>query len=355
MSGARRGPRAAATRMALRAAEPFYACAMSVRNRLYDKAMLKTVQLAKPVISVGNLTTGGTGKTPMIRWLAGWLRDEGRRVAILSRGYKAAQGQMGDEQVMLDRQLNGPGQSMVVVRSNPDRAASAGAILAKYPGINLFLLDDGFQHRKIRREFDIVLLSALDPFGYGHVLPRGLMREPAWGLRRATAIVITHCDCVKEAALTEIERRARLSNPKAPIYRAIHANGGLRTSGVAASSPPDRSMRDLLAHQYFAFSGIGNPRILHGALKALGGNYVGHRWLDDHHIYKGRELADLQADALAHGADLMITTEKDWVKVGQLPQATIGNPPIWRIDVELKFLDGGEMRLCEQIRQALAT
>jgi len=354
MSGSQRGSRAGAMRLALLAMEPFYAGAMLVRNKLYDKGMLKTVKLARPVISVGNLTTGGTGKTPMIRWLANWLRDEGRRVAVLSRGYKAAEGQMGDEQIMLDHQLNGPGQSMVIVRANPDRVAGAEAIIAKYPGINVILLDDAFQHRKVARNFDIVLVSALDPFGMGHVLPRGLMREPARGLRRADAIVMTHCEAVRTATLDDVEKRIRMLNPKASIYRATHKQTGLRTTGAAASAPPDRTMKDLLAHQYYAFCGIGNPQPLHRYLSSIGGNYVGHRWQPDHHIYRGRELADLRADALARDADLLITTEKDWVKIGQLPDAIIGNPPIWRLEVEMKLLNDGDKQLTEQIRRAIA-
>jgi len=354
MSGSDRSPRGMAMRMAMAAAEPFYAGAMLVRNKLYDKGALKTVKLPRPVISVGNLTTGGTGKTPMIRWLANWLRDEGRRVAVLSRGYKAAEGQMGDEQIMLDHQLNGPGHSMVVVRSDPDRIAGCEAVLAKYPGINVILLDDAFQHRKVARNIDIVLLSAMDPFGFGHVLPRGMLREPIRGLRRADAIVITHCEAVRTAVIEDIEKRIRISNPKAPIYRAAHKQTGLRTADVAASAPPDRSVKDLNAHQYYAFCGIGDPRLLHRYLGAIGGNYVGHRWKPDHHIYRSRELIDIRADALARGADILITTEKDWVKLSQLPDANIGNPPIWRIEVELKFQNDGDKQLSEQIRQAIA-
>ena len=126
------------------------------------------------------------GKTPVVRWMADRLRADGRHVAVLARAYRAARGEFGDEQVMLDRLLNDDhADNRVTVVANPDRVAAAGRALARRPDVDVFVLDDGFQHRRLARDLDVVLLSATNPFGYEHVLPRGMLREPLAGLRRA--------------------------------------------------------------------------------------------------------------------------------------------------------------------------
>ena len=230
MSGSRRGLGAGALRLVLAGVEPVYAGAMVVRNRLYDAGISRSRDLRRPVISIGNLTAGGTGKTPMVRWLANRLRIQGHRVAVLSRGYKSAAGELGDEQIMLDRLLNGPGVEAIIMWANPDRMAAAEAALKSDSSVDVFVLDDGFQHRRVARQMDIVLLSAPEPFGFGHVLPRGLLREPVRGLRRAHAVVITHADEVAESDLLAIEKCVRQIHPTVPIHRAAHQPGGLRSA-----------------------------------------------------------------------------------------------------------------------------
>ncbi|MDB5173375.1 MAG: lpxK [Phycisphaerales bacterium] len=353
MSGSRRGVSATLLRAALATAEPFYAGAMSLRNRMYDTGIKRARGLGRPTISIGNLTAGGTGKTPMIRWLAANLRDGGRTVAVLSRGYKSAAGTLGDEQRMLECCLNSPGTRPVIIRANPSRLIAAEAALKENASIDVFLLDDGFQHRAAARDLDIVLLSATDPFGLEHVLPRGLLREPARGLARAGAVVITHADRAGEAQLGQIETRVRRHNPTAPIYRAIHALTGLRTGDAAPFSPPDRALDDLRARRFFAFCGLGNPDVLHRQLESFGRSYAGHRWFADHHHYTAQDLADLRALATSEGADVLVTTEKDWVKVAELAGAQNGQPAIWRIDVEIQFLGDGGPRLIGQVRSLL--
>jgi tetraacyldisaccharide 4'-kinase len=353
MSGERRGAPAMLARAALAAAEPFYAGAMVLRNRLYDAGIRRAHPLGRPTICIGNLTAGGTGKTPMVRWLAGNLRDAGHTVAVLSRGYKSADGKPGDEQIMLDRCLNGPGTKPVAMFANPSRVNAAAAALRDNPAIDVFLLDDGFQHRAAERDLDIVLLNATDPFGYGHVLPRGLLREPVRGLSRAGAVVITHADRISEAELEGIERRVRQHNPAVPIYHAIHAPAGLRTSAVASAAPPDRTLDDLRACRFFAFCGLGSPEALHQQLQSLGAGYAGHHWFADHHDYSAQDLATLRAQAAAAGADVLVTTEKDWAKVVALPGARDGPPEIWRLDVEIRFLADGGSRLLGQVSKLL--
>lgn len=360
MSGSARGLRPALLRAALAAAEPVYAAAMRLRNALYDRGVSAVRRLPRPVVSVGNITTGGAGKTPVIRWLASRLRDEGRRVAVLSRGYKGRDGGMGDELHMLDRLLNGDpadgSTSRVILKADPDRAAGGAAVLRDDPAVDLFLLDDGFQHRRLARDLDIVLINAADPFGFGRVLPRGLLREPLTGLRRAGAIVLTHADQVDEAGRGEIEKAVRRHNPSAPVYRAVHAHSGFRSAGALAAQPPDHPPGALAGRRWFAFSGIGNPETFVKQLAAARGTCAGSRAFPDHHDYTDQDVRTLKSDAAAAGADLLVTTEKDWVKVAAHAAAAEGpGPPIWRVDVEIRFLDAGGDALLKQVRLCLKT
>ncbi|HZL34159.1 MAG TPA: tetraacyldisaccharide 4'-kinase [Tepidisphaeraceae bacterium] len=353
MSGESRGIAAGAARAGLSLIESVYAGAMMMRNRLYDIGALRSVRLERPVISVGNLTAGGTGKTPMVRWLASHLRDQGRTAAILSRGYKSAGGQPGDEQRMLDQLLNAPGASPVVLKANPNRQEAARQATAENSRIDVFLLDDAFQHRRIQRELDIVLLAATDPFGYGHVLPRGMLREPLAGLGRAGAVVITHADCASEDQARAIEQRVRAFNPSCPIYRAMHAHAGLRYAATPAAAPPDMPMEELHSRRFFAFCGIGNPRLFSRQLEAYGPQYVGRQWFADHHRYTAKDLAALRAQAAQAGAEELVTTEKDWVKIAGLADAEADRLRILRIDVRMRFNETDSGRLIAQIRRVI--
>ena len=347
MSGEARGATAALLRAATSAAEPFYSLAASARNRLFDNGVFRSARLPRPVISVGNITTGGTGKTPLVRWLAARLRDHGKRVAILSRGYKAAPGSRGDEQLMLDRLLNGPGASNPVsIVANPDRVAAATALLRDRPEVDLFLLDDGFQHRRVRRDLDLVVISATSPFGYGHVLPRGMLREPIRGLSRAGAFVVTHADAVDPATLAQIEREVRRHNSDAPLYRAAHVQSALRR--------PDGELMPIAALRgctWFAFCGIGDPQAFSKQLESTGGRRAGFRAFPDHYNYTADDVATLKRDAAAAGADVLVTTEKDWPKLSRLPATGEAKEevPIWRADVELQFMADDAAGLWAQV------
>ncbi|HZN68123.1 MAG TPA: tetraacyldisaccharide 4'-kinase [Tepidisphaeraceae bacterium] len=347
MSGEARGGVATLLRVATSAAEPFYSLAASARNRLFDIGAFRSVRLPRPVISVGNITTGGTGKTPLVRWLAAQLHDHGKRVAILSRGYKATPGTLGDEQLMLDRLLNGPGASnKVSIAANPDRVAAATALLRDRPETDLFILDDGFQHRRVRRELDLVVISATSPFGYGRVLPRGMLREPLRGLSRASAFVVTHADAADPAALERIEREVRRHNPDAPLYRAAHVQSALRRDG--GEVVPLDALRE---RAWFAFCGIGDPLAFLNQLQSAGGRRAGFHAFPDHYNYTPDDVATLKRDAAAAGADVLVTTEKDWAKLSRLPVAreTDGAVPIWRADVELQFMADDAARLWDQV------
>lgn len=340
-------------RAVMSATEPCYASVMLLRNKLYDSGLLKASRLERPVISIGNITAGGTGKTPVVRWIAERLREEGRQVGILTRGYKAGPNLVADEVQMLERSLNEGSARPVYLRAQPDRLAAGQSLLKEHSNIGVLLLDDGFQHRRLARDFDLVLVSAANPFGYGHVLPRGLLREPRRGLRRSTALVLTHADQVSAGDLSRIESQLRSYAPGVPIYRAVHVQAGLRSPRCASAGPPDQPLDLLSRRPFFAFCGIGSPEVFDSQLRRFGKQYVGHRWLDDHHRYTAADLITLRAQARQAGAQLLVTTEKDWVKVASLPESH-ALPEIMRIDLHVRFLDGSDTRLLAQLRSLLS-
>ncbi len=374
LSGEARGIGPGLMRAGLRIVEPFYATAMRVRNLLFDYGWRKVHPLPLDTISVGNLTTGGTGKTPVVRWLAERLRDTGRRPAILMRGYTVGDATVSDEQLMLEEQLHRNNARRIMVHANPDRVAGAHAVVRHDPEADLFILDDGFQHRRAGRDFDLVLVNATNPFGYGHVLPRGLLREPLSGLKRADAILITRADQVEDLERGRIKQVIRRYNPDVPIYCARHALTGILLDGNAEKtlrrqSPTLRlqgeraydahaseafaSLGKLATPHVFAFAGIGDPAGLSVQLRQFATNYVGDHWFADHHAYSTDDLAMLDAKARDAGANLLLTTEKDWAKIRHLDRSSLSTP-IGRIAMAIRFMEDDEARLLEQILKKLA-
>ena len=348
ISGEANGPAALALRGLLRVAEPFYAGTMSRRNAAYDSGQKPSVRLDRPTISVGNITSGGTGKTPMVRWLAQQLINDGLRPAVLLRGYRATENAGSDEQRMLEQFLG----DRATVQANPDRVAGAAAAMGRTPDIGAFILDDGFQHRRVKRDLDIVLISAIEPFGFGHVLPRGLLREPLAGLRRANAVVITHAKQVSGQELDTIQQTLRKYYLAGPIYHTDHTPTGFRTNEVSPSEPVNRSADAVRDLPVLAFSGLGDPRVFHHHLQSMGARLLETHQFKDHHDYTPADLDRLYAGAAAVGASVIVTTEKDWVKIQRLPYRTDGLP-IWRLDVEIRYWPGEEDLFLRQVRSAI--
>ncbi|MGB7161431.1 MAG: tetraacyldisaccharide 4'-kinase [Tepidisphaeraceae bacterium] len=349
MSGEARGAGPALLRGALAVAEPLYAGAMMARNRLYDAGVFATYALPKPTISVGNLTTGGTGKTPVVRWMAEQLIARGKHPAILLRGYRVGGAAHSDEQQLLQSQLNRDGPAVAVV-ADPDRRAGAATALQLQPRTNVFLLDDAFQHRKVARDFNLVLINAAEPFGFGRVFPRGLLREPLRGLRRADAVLITRADAVDTSRLETIEAKIRSLHATAPVFRTEHALTGLRHPGGAVEP-----MSRLRGRRFFSFSGIGSPDSFHAQLTRAGGVPVGSRWFPDHHAYIEADVAQLARDASSAGAEFLLTTEKDWVKLAPIEAAPAMTPPILRVEMRIHFQRAeDEAALIDAIEQRIA-
>jgi tetraacyldisaccharide 4'-kinase len=335
LSGSDRSLRGRLVRGLTAIAEPIYAAAMAGRNLAYSQGWRASRRLPSPTVSVGNITTGGTGKTPVVRWLAGRLSEAGKNPAVLLRGYRTTAGGVSDEQQLLARGL----PDAIPVIANPNRFAGAEQALRQNGKIDTFVLDDGFQHRKVKRDFDLVLVNATEPFGFGHVLPRGLLREPMAGLRRADALLITRSSQVDSAALAKIESIIKKYNSAAPIYHADHVHTAIWMPGSGQRFPIAAEER------CFVFCGIADPR----AFTAQFPNCVGHQWFSDHHDYTADDLRGIVAQATAAGARRILTTEKDWVKIAALPSAG----EIGVVEMEIRFAGDDEQRLLGQIREKL--
>jgi tetraacyldisaccharide 4'-kinase len=315
IDGSRRGPAATLARGTLRIAEPFYAAVTSLRNRFYDAGIFRVHHASRPVISVGNITTGGTGKTPIVRWLVEKLLAAGPRPAVLLRGYKG-----GDEQRMLQSQLPG-----VIVEANPDRVEGARFAIEKDRGIGIFVLDDGFQHRRLHRDFDLVLIDASNPFGFDHVLPWGLLREPLGGLARADAFLVTHSELPLSRQAAEI-----LARYGKPIFRCRHVL---------------TNVSELNGKKVFAFCGIGNPAAFDRQIESAGMIRIGSHWFGDHHHYSAGDLRMLRE--ISTGAEMLVTTQKDAVK---LPKNDL---PIFIAELAIQFEADDESGLLDQIARSI--
>jgi tetraacyldisaccharide 4'-kinase len=332
LSGEDRSLTAALLRGGLRAIAPLYGLAVQGRNSLFEVGVRRSIRLPRPVISVGNLTTGGTGKTPMVIDFAQRIVRAGGRPAILLRGYKAKSG-LSDEADVLRSHLG----SQVIVAPNPDRVAAAKRVLESAPSITAFILDDGFQHRRVKRDLDLLLISAADPFGLGYLLPRGFLREPLKNARRADAVIVTNAQGAFRAALPEIDDWVRRTTGRPPIAHVAHA-----WTGFVDALGQRHELEQLLNQKVAAATGIGNPASFRGSLVELGAEIVEHRRFADHHVYTAEDLHQVFEGARQHNAMAVVTTEKDWVKWRVLLGAGRTPLPIFRPLLQMEFLDGSD-------------
>jgi tetraacyldisaccharide 4'-kinase len=338
LSGSARGAGASALRTVLGAIEPAYGAVMRARNFAFDHGMKRIHRLPRPAVAVGNLTTGGTGKTPIVRWLAEHFAERNLRPAILLRGYRAELTGGSDEARMLEAHL---GDRAFVV-ADPDRVAGSANAMKRMPPPDVFILDDAFQHRRVWRDFNLLVMSAIEPFGLGHVLPRGYLREPVSGIKRADAIVITRADQVSEAALGALRQEIHRLAGAVRVYQASHAQTAARCAERIIN------LDEFNRQRFFAFSGIAKPESFYQQLPQARGT----RSFPDHHAYTERDLAELDRAAKEAGAEILVTTEKDWIKLAKLARSR-DRLPIWRVEMEVRFAGDDQQRLLEQIENAL--
>lgn len=318
--------------------EPIYAAAARRRNRTFDSGKRPSHRAHCPVISVGNITAGGTGKTPMVEQVVRELIQVGRTPGVLIRGYKSnAAG--SDEATLLSRHLGG-----VPVIVNPDRIASAAKVRDEFPEVDVLVLDDGFQHRRIARDLDIVLIDATNPWGFGHVLPRGLLRESLDGLQRADLVIVTRCDQVSADALAEIDRKIEQHHLRPPTAHTAHRWASIvDDSGEAVEADPNRRV--------VALCGIGNPAAFFSQV-ADAFDVAASFALADHHDYGPDDVDRLKHLCEQHNAEAVVTTEKDWVKLQSVVESCRFDRPIWRPQLTLDWIDGHDT-VRNAIKQAL--
>jgi tetraacyldisaccharide 4'-kinase len=276
------------------------------RAQAYRTGLLKSRRLAGVVISVGNLTVGGTGKTPMVLWIAERLLAEGKRVGILTRGYRGetlVTGESGAENASTSDEVNLLKNRLgdrVLFGVGPDRYKSGSLLAAR--GVEWFVLDDGFQHLQLDREVNIVLIDASNPFGGGRLLPAGRLREPSSALARADLVVIT-----RTSHAPGLERAIQ-RHTNSPVFYAQPTIDAIRY--VEAGRLGD-SIATAIAGKLFAFCGIGNPNGFLFTLRDAGIELAGHEFFPDHHRYTKSDLAQIVSAARAAGATALTFTEKD--------------------------------------------
>lgn len=326
VSGQRQGIKANLLRRTLHVAEIPYSLAVRGRNCGYDLGILPAYRAQVPVVSVGNLTLGGTGKTPMVEWIARWFLQHGVRVGVISRGYGAKSGLANDEAMELRERL-----PEVPHVQNPDRVAAARTAVTEF-GCQAIVLDDAFQHRRIARDLDIVLLDALEPFGFGHVFPRGSLREPISGLRRADLIVLSRARMLETPAREAIRQQVARLAPKAGWAEADHCPQRLRNAS-GGNLPTEALAGKAVA----AFCGVGNPAGFQHTLQMCGYRVIAFREFADHYRYTRADVDSLIAWAEDLDAEAVVCTHKDLVKLGL---DSIGCRPLWAVTIALEFLAG---------------
>lgn len=308
------------------------------------------------VISVGNLTVGGTGKTPLAMWLARWCLAQGWSVAILSRGYGGQPGDaprvvaahqvhaqawsmVGDEPYLLAREL-----PCVPVVVGKDRVRS-GLLAHRRFGAQVLILDDGFQHCRLARDFDMVLIDATNPFGHGALLPRGILREPLRALRHADAVVLTRVESAQES-LPAVCQRIRHGYPHGPIYHLMTTVEALATGGAQVSE----DALQLRRRRVVAFAGIGNPSAFAATLTQLGCDVAALLTFRDHHPYTAADWQAVMEAAGRYDASGIVTTTKDQVRLDPAWQAPV---PLYTLRIGVAFARG-EATLQQQLRTVIA-
>ncbi len=359
-------------RAVLRGLSWVYRLGVRLRLRLYRKEWLEQSSLGTMTVSIGNITVGGTGKTPVVERFARELAARGRKVAILSRGYKSADLQKpqfwqnpetgvvvtnppkivsdgrsvlleakyaGDEPYMLA--LNLPGVAVVVDR---DRVRG-GRFAVRELGVDTLLLDDGLQYLHLDHSLDVVLVDRNAPFGNGYILPRGTLREPPANLCRADYIFLTKCDGDPPDQLI---RQIRRYNKTAEILQCTHGPKHLHGVFIDEILPLEALQGKYLG----AISGIAQPRSFDRLLKKLGGKVMFHTTFADHHAFTAREIEPFMDRCVNRGVDMIVTTEKDAVR---FPRPDKLDVPIYYLRIEVKILEGEEVwqrcleRICQRV------
>jgi tetraacyldisaccharide 4'-kinase len=316
---------------------------LGVRLRLLAYRRMSRRSLPGFVVSVGNLTAGGTGKTPAACTLAEWAVSEGYSAAILSRGYggrymdkvlevsdgkviTATAVEAGDEPYLMAKKLHG----VPVIISK--KRYLAGLHAHEKFGTNFFILDDGFQHLALKRDLDLVLLDSSSPFGNGHLLPWGPLREPATELKRADALILTRSG--QNATGNDLSKDLQRRSPGKPLFRSEHAPEKVLFPNKEEVFDPEF----LKGKRVLAFAGIARPEAFKETLIRLGAEVVSFKGYADHHAYKTNDMQELSSEKARLKAAYLLTTEKDWVRMEDLPPK---DPDQAYLTIKFTLLDDG--------------
>jgi tetraacyldisaccharide 4'-kinase len=351
-----------------------YAQIANLRNWMYDRGLLRSYDLGARTISIGNITTGGTAKTPLVAHVAEILSARGERVCILTRGYGrqdpnkrvlvsneeqilAGARDAGDEPLELAQRLLGK----AIVVADADRVSAANWVKSSF-GITAFVLDDGFQHRRAKRDVDIVCIDATNPFGGRKMLPAGRLREPVKGLQRADIVVVTRCNLVEDLSdlrsevsyseisnlrseVSELAATSRVFLSVNKISRMVGLDQYQNQSSDVASSDDLRlptgsreiTTDDAAQMRAFAFCGLGNPENFFAQLRQESFAIIGTKCFPDHHLYSQNDIDAIVRDARNVGAQILLTTAKDAVKIDNL-EFTL---PCFVVGIEMRLDDEG--------------
>lgn len=310
-----------------------YGGAVKLRRRLYKRDVLKSKRLPCPIISIGNITVGGTGKTPMTIYVARVVKQLGYKVAIISRGYKGKAEKVGGvvsdgKSLLMTPEIAGDEPYMMAERLKDvpiivgkNRFKAGRRAIRKFDP-DVIVLDDGFQHLKLQRDLDLVLLDYRKPFGNGHLLPRGVMREPASALFYANAMILTRSDAVNDKEMPSSLNKLRSYERKKPVYRTFHhpfvykiINGEKKIFEKNTREAVRQHSDCIRGRAAFAFSGLADNMNFRRTLESLQCNVAGYMEFSDHHSYSDRDLKEISAAAKKSMSECIVTTEKDYVRI----------------------------------------
>jgi tetraacyldisaccharide 4'-kinase len=335
----------------LAATAPVYATLPWTNRLLHESGIRPRARLEAAVLSVGNVTLGGTGKTPFVLWLTRWLESEGRKPAILTRGYgrededaltvahdgrklRATTNEAGDEPVLLARSL-----ARVPIIACSDRHR-AGRLALKRFAVDTCVLDDGLQHVQLDRQGEIILIDATQRLDRLRLFPRGTLREPLGVLSRAHLIVLTRCD--EDAGSRRLARAITRQHPTIPVVRTRLVPADLLDPTTGEITPAAA----LSGHRLLVACGVGNPDSVREAVEGLGAHVLGTRNMADHARYTAKHVTEWKKARLKRGAEFVLVTEKDWVKIEELDVDVDG---IRVLRSEIQFLDEADERLAQRV------
>lgn len=304
--------------------EPLYRAVVARRNRAFDRGE-RVQRVTAPVISVGNLSVGGTGKTPVVAMIVSRLRDAGHTPGIAMRGYKAAPGSQSDEE--REYRSSCPG---VPVVAQPDRVAGATTLIERH-ACNCVVLDDGFQHRFLARDLDVVLLDATRDVFSDRCLPAGWLREPVESLHRAQVAILTHAETASDHAVATMSDTLRARFPELTVVVTEH-----RWSGFIDLHGERRESQSLRNQEVTLASGIGNPSAFEAMARREGITVTNHMIMPDHHHWS---VADLDRLDRLSGDLPVLTTRKDWVKIERINHKLLDR--ILVAEVAIRVREGG--------------